>query len=61
MDQYELDDQGISNTYRIPNQETRHNRGDIMVHSGKKDSTNKIYNENPFNLKKKIKRQSFGF
>jgi hypothetical protein len=54
--QYEIDDQGVSNTYRVPQQETKHDKGDIMVHSGKKDSTNRIYNENPFSVKKKKQR-----
>ena len=55
--QYESDDQSISHTYRVPKQETRHDIGDIKVHSGEQDSTNRIYNENPFNVTKKIKRQ----
>ena len=46
--QNEIDDQGVSNTFKIPKAEASHDKGDIKINRGKVNTTNNVYNPNPF-------------
>lgn len=54
--QNEIDDQGINETYRIKRTETKHDKGDIKTYSGRKNTTNNIYNPNPFAVSKRKRK-----
>ena len=48
--------QGINETYRPTKSDTTHDKGDIKTYSGRKNTTNNIYNPNPFAVSKRKRK-----